>query len=505
MNKKLDVLFVHPNASGKVYQDLSKDFAAIEPPIWAALLANHTRSKGFDTRILDCEAERLSYSESVKTITNINARLVVIVVYGQQPSASTQNMEGVRSLLSLLKKEDTKDFKTLLVGLHPSALARQTLEIEDADFVCQGEGPHTITGLLRCSDMRNVDELKNVPGLWFWKNNKVAYTKPAPIISQDNLDKELPGMAWDLLPMKKYRTANWHAMSNNNDREPFASLYTSLGCPFKCSFCCINAPFGNNNLENWDHGRNKFRFWSPDFIIEEFDKIHKLGIRNVKIADEMFVLNKSHFLSLCNKIIERKYDFNIWAYARIDTVKEEYLDTLKKAGVNWLALGIESGNSAVRKDVVKGKFTELNIKDLVKKIQDAGINVIGNYIFGLPEDDNSSMRETLDLAKDLQCEFANFYCTMAYPGSKLYLDAIKNGWELPDSYIGYSQHAYEMKPLNTCKISAKDVVKFRDSAFHEYYEDPNYLDFVENKFGINTRNEIVKMTKHRLKRKILGD
>lgn len=93
--------------------------------------------------------------------------------------------------------------------------------------------------------------------------------------------------------------------------------------------------------------------------------------------------------------------------------------------MNWLALGIESGNTVVRKDVVKGKFTEVNIRDLVEKIQDHGINVIGNYIFGLPEDNIETMQDTLDMSLELNCEFANFYSAMAYPGSKLYLDALK--------------------------------------------------------------------------------
>tara|TARA_R110000824_G_scaffold351159_1_gene538143 strand:+ start:12 stop:896 length:885 start_codon:yes stop_codon:yes gene_type:complete len=294
-------------------------------------------------------------------------------------------------------------------------------------------------------------------------------------------------------------------MSNNNEAMPFASLYTSLGCPFRCSFCCINAPFGNNNVENSDYGRNKFRFWDPDYIINEFEAIHQMGIRNVKIADEMFVLKQDHFMKLCNKIIEREYDFNIWAYARVDTVKKSYLDTLKKAGVQWLALGIESGNGVVRKDVIKGRFTDVNIADLVKEIQDAGINVIGNYIFGLPEDNTDTMRETLELAKDLNCEFANFYCSMAYPGSKLYLDAIRDGMTLPETYTGYSQHSYDMRPLDTKHIDAAEVVRFRDAAFNEYYENPKYLDFIKQKFGEETHNRIVKMCQHKLKRKIIGD
>tara|TARA_R100000008_G_scaffold86793_1_gene81646 strand:+ start:12466 stop:13977 length:1512 start_codon:yes stop_codon:yes gene_type:complete len=501
--RKLDVLFVHPNASRRVYQDLSKDLSAIEPPIWAALLAKHVVSKGFAAGILDCEAEQMTAQVSARAINDIGAKLTVIVVYGQQPSASTQNMQGVNDILEVLK-EQWPENKVLLTGLYPSAVSRLTMQQEKADFVCQGEGPKTITGLLQISDLSDETQLKKVPGLWYRdSDSNICFTKPAPLIKQNEMQQELPGMAWDLLPMEKYRTSNWHAMSNNNDKTPFASLYTSLGCPFKCSFCCINAPFGNNNVENWDFGRNKFRYWDPDFIITEFDKIHEMGIRNIKIADEMFVMNKQHFLKLCNNIIDREHDFNIWAYARIDTVKEEYLDTLKKAGVNWLALGIESGNKVVRKDVVKGKFTEVNISDLVGKIKDAGINVIGNYIFGLPEDTVETMQETLDMAIDLNCEFANFYSTMAYPGSKLYLDAIKEGWELPDSYVGYSQHSYECKPLPTKHISAAEVLSFRDEAFDKYYQNEKYLSFIENKFNKETRQSIEDMATHTLNRQIL--
>jgi len=502
---KLDVLFVHPNASEKVYQDLSKNLSAIEPPIWAGLLANHLRSAGYyNTLILDCEAEGISSFESAMRINKLNPKLTVFVVYGQQPSASTQNMQGVHDCMEFLK-EINPSLKVLLTGLYPSATSRKTMQDEKADFVCQGEGPRTITALLQISDLEDSTQLRKVPGLWYRDEGKICFTRPAPLITQDQLQHELPGVAWDLLPMEKYRTSNWHAMSNDNDTAPFASLYTSLGCPFRCSFCCINAPFGNNNIENWDYGRNKFRFWDPDFMITEFDKIAEMGIRNVKIADEMFVLNKNHFMKLCDNIIDRDYDFNIWAYARIDTVKESYLETLKKAGVEWLALGIESGNKVVRKDVIKGKFTEVNIKDLVKQIQDAGINVIGNYIFGLPEDNLETMQETLDLAKDLNCEFANFYCSMAYPGSKLYLEALKENSILPDSYVGYSQHSYNMRPLDTKHISAAEVVKFRDAAFNNYHEDERYLNSIENKFGKETRNGIVKMCDHKLKRKILGD
>ena len=109
---KLDILFVHPNASGAIYQDLSKDHSAIEPPIWAAMLANHCRSRGFTVAILDCEADRLDYKSSVDLILDYKSRLVCFVVYGQQPSASTQNMQGAVETAELLK-ETNPNIKTL--------------------------------------------------------------------------------------------------------------------------------------------------------------------------------------------------------------------------------------------------------------------------------------------------------------------------------------------------------------------------------------------------------
>ncbi len=204
-------------------------------------------------------------------------------------------------------------------------------------------------------------------------------------------------------------------------------------------------------------------------------------------------------------IIERGYDFNIWCYSRIDTVKEKYLDILKKAGVNYLALGIESGNTTVRKDVTKGRFEDVDIRGIVKQIRDHDINVAANYIFGLPEDNHDSMQQTLDLALEMNTEMANFYSAMAYPGSPLYGQAIKEGWKLPDRYEGYSQHSYHTQPLPTKYLSAKEVLAFRDKAWMDYHTNPAFLDLIKNKFGQVSVDETLKSTKITLKRKLLEE
>jgi radical SAM superfamily enzyme YgiQ (UPF0313 family) len=313
----------------------------------------------------------------------------------------------------------------------------------------------------------------------------------APLIN--DLDKELPGSAWDLLPMEKYRAHNWQCFGDLKSRKPYASIYTTLGCPYKCSFCCINAPFGKNG----------YRMRSAQSVVDEIGLLHdKYGVRTFKFVDEMFVLNERHVTAICDLLIERGYDLNIWAYARVDTVKPPMLEKLRKAGIRWLALGIESGSKHVR-DGAKKSLKANDIVDIVRMIQQAGIAVLGNFIFGLPDDTVETMQETLELAKELNCEFANFYSAMAYPGSPLYTMAVEQGWDLPETWGGYSQHSFDCKPLATEKVSAAGVLGFRDKAFDSYFTNQRYLDMMTQKFGWDTRRHVEQMTRHKLPRKLL--
>ena len=505
MSKKLDILFVHPNASKKIYQGLSSEHSAIEPPIWAAMLANHVRSVGYSARILDAEAERLNYETAAKEIDYINPRIVCFVVYGQQPSAGTQNMTGATATADALKKLNG-DHRVLFVGPHVSALPIETLKTEPSiDMVCLNEGVFTISNLIR-SDLK-AENLRNINGLAFRDGDQIIRNDPERLVKRTELEHVLPGMAWDLLPdISKYRTAGWHSWSNNSDKSPFGALYTSLGCPYRCSFCMINIINRTDNSDNVSsQNSNVFRWWNPEFIIKEFDKMAELGIKNVKIADELFVLNPRHFMKICELLIERDYGFNIWAYSRIDTCKPEYLDTLKKAGVNWLGLGIENPDTVLRKEIHKDGFKEVRIYDIMNYMRNSGINIGANYIFGLPNDTQESMQNTLDFALSNLTEMTNMYCAMAYPGSPLYLQAQKNGTVLPSSYEGYSQHSYLTQNLPTDKLSAADILKFRDKAWMKYHTNPEYHKLLANKFGSRSVDNLKETTKITLKRKLLGD
>ena len=498
--KRLDIVLINPSSRAQVYQALGTELAAVENPVWAGLMATYCRTRGLSVEIIDAEAECLSASEVADRVAYLKPVLAAVVAYGHQPSASTQIMSAVGRACSAVKIA-APDQPVLLLGGHVAALPERTLREEEADFVAAGEGLHTLVGLVEALKAPAAD-LSIVPGLWFRDAGRLRRGPEAPLVAK--LDTEMPGVAWDLLPMSRYRAHNWHCLGGQA-RQPYAAIYTTLGCPYQCSFCCIQAPFKNGEvaLPGEKQPPNSYRFWSVDHVLAQIDTlVNEYGVRNIKIADEMFVLNRRHVVGICDGIIARGYDLNIWAYTRVDTIKDGMLDKLKTAGFNWLAVGIEAGADRVRTDVDKA-FSQEQVYDVVRAIQTAGISVIGNYIFGLPEDDHATMRSTLDLALDLKCEFANFYSAMAYPGSPLYALATKRGVPLPQRWSGYSQHSRDSLPLPTRYLPAREVLRFRDAAFTEYYTDAGYLEMVERRFGAESVADIQRMTAINLERDLL--
>ncbi len=499
MATELDLLLINPGSRSEIYQALGETLAAIEPPIWAGMMASYARTRGYSVAIIDAEAEGLSPAEVAERVASERPVLAAVVVYGHQPSASTQNMPAAGRICTAVKATQP-EIPLLLVGGHVAALPERTLREEEADFVCGGEGLHTISDLLEALKSGRPDELGKVRDLWYREGGAARHTAPAPLVK--DLDAAVPGVAWDLLPMATYRAHNWHCLGHLQ-RQPYAAIYTTLGCPYHCSFCCIQAPFkSGEQVLGLKQSVNSYRLWSPQSVIAQLDTlVNDYGVRNLKVADEMFVLNMRHVNAICDLIIERRYDLNIWAYARVDTMRGEgTIEKLKEAGVNWLAFGIESASARVRDDVQKG-FQQDDIFRTIERVQAGGINVIGNYIFGLPEDDLTTMQETLDMALQLRCEFANFYCTMAYPGSQLYDLAVQEGWQLPDTWSGYSQHSVDTLPIPTKHATAAEVLAFRDQAFQAYFSDPGYLAFVEGRFGRETADHLRAMAGHRLDRR----
>ena len=508
----IDVLFINPgNASGS-YQDLSKTFSAIETPTWALLLAESCRSISKTVSILDINAERLNLKEVLKRVNLINPRIICFVVYGQNVNAGTTSMSGAVLLSNYLKAHNIIQ-PIVYVGSHVQSLPVESLEKEKSiDIILTNEGVYALRNLLKKTNYKYKD-LKDIKGIGFRKNNKVILNPPEAIVPQEKMDIDLPGYAWDLLPYKNkpfdlYRSPMWHAEYDENKRTPYAAIQTSLGCRFGCDFCMINMINRSDNQSIGVASNYSFmRYWSPEFIIKEFDKLINYGVETIRIVDEMFLLNPKYYIPLCNllKVRNLKDNLRMWAYSRIDTIKRpNILETVRAAGIKWLCLGIESGKKEIRLEISKGKFEDVDVETIIDKVHAADIDVMANYIYGLPGDSKESIEETLELSKKLCTLGWNTYASMALPGSKLYQLALEKNYKLPDSYEGYAWLSYECQPLRNENMTAAEILKMRDDAFITYHTYEPFLQKIKNKFGQKALDNIKEMTKIELKRKILG-
>ena len=512
INQNIDCVFLIPSNSKKSYQKLSETYSAIEPPTWALLLAQSVRSVNFNVKIIDAGAENLTAKQIFERIKNISPKLICLVVYGQNVNAGTTNMSGATYIANYLK-ENKINSSISIIGSHAQALPTETLKKEKSiDFLFTNEGVYALRNILKLQEY-TPSNLKKIKGIAFRDGENILINLPEKIVLTERMDVDLPGYAWDLLPYKKtpldlYRAPMWHAEYDFDKRSPYASIQTSLGCVFKCNFCMINIVNRNNTDEiGVASDFSGMRFWSPEFVIKEFDKLISMGVRTIRIVDEMFLLNPKYYIPLCEKLAERNQDdsLRIWSYSRIDTIKRhEVLKLVRKAGIKWLALGIESGDKSIRLEVAKGKFEDVDVREVVKKVQAADINVMANYIYGLPGDTKDTIKKTLELSLKLCTEGWNTYAAMALPGSQLYKEAVKKGIKLPNTYEGYSFHSFETLPLPTETLSSAEILSLRDDAFNKYHTYKPFLKTIEKKFGKNAVDNIAQMTKVKLKRKILG-
>lgn len=504
----MDCLFVSPDSSLKAYQGLSKKYSAIEPPTWALLLAESCRKNGHTVGILDTCAENLTAIETCKKIKEIGPRIVVLVVYGQNPNAGTTSMIGASILIKEMR-ESQIDTHISIVGSHASAEPKEVLENENVDSVIIGEGVYALQNLCKANLSNDLKEVKGLA--WRSKKGELIMNEPERIVPQERMDEDLPGYAWDLLPYKErpldlYRSHVWHGNFNEDMRTPYAAIYTSLGCIYGCDFCMINIV----NRTNYDEGISAsdsriMRFWSPEWVIRELKKLNSLGVKTVRISDEMFLLNHKYYIPICEGIIRNKLDLHMWAYSRVDTVREKNLKLIKEAGINWLALGIEAGSQIVRRETSKGSFKDTNIRSIVEMIEMNEINVIANYIVGLPEDNHSTMIATMNLALELNTAMMNVYPCQALPGSELYKKENKTGNEYNKGYEEYAFLSYESNPLPTRSLTSCDILEFRDYFWDCYFKNPGYLKKVESLFGIKQRLNVEEMSKNKLKRKLIDE
>ncbi len=483
MNQKIILATV--NAKKDLYSVTADEFSAIAPNVQLGLLGAYIKSKNINVRIIDSEEERLSIDDLINLVKKEKPLLLGIVATGANPSSSTMVMAGIVDFFKKFNMTNSP-VKTFIWGPHPTVLPERSLKETQASFIVRGEGYETIVNLFYA--LHRGQEINQIKGLSYIENQngsiQYCHTPDAELIK--NLDS-LPMIDWQAMNPSKYRAHNWHCFGNLENRTPYAIIWTSFGCPFQCNYCCINNLFG----------RRIQRFRSIKNVIEEISLlVETYKVKNIKILDELFVVNPQRIEEFCDRLEEKRYSLNMWSYSRVDTISERLLKRLKTVGMNWISYGFETATPQMLDNIEKG--CKRDVDAVIKMTQEAGISICADVMFGLPDDTIQTMEQTYEFLVRHNFEWVNMYPMFAYPGTKLYAESSE-----PESWKTYALYGADCIPMGTKHLSPRAVLKFRDEAFSRYFGRPEYLAMIEKKFGVSTREHIQRMIAIPLRRKLL--
>jgi anaerobic magnesium-protoporphyrin IX monomethyl ester cyclase len=416
--------------------------------------------------IVDAIAERMSWQEFERILREKAPRY-----YITQCTAPTltNDMYGVMLAKSL-------GARTIAFGTHVTPMPVETMrDFPSLDFILRGEPELTFRELIDVLENRQTERpewvqtmieqadviwqqtplhesgtplqamnLSRIRGLVWRHEGKVDVNWDRPFIP--NLDA-LPLPLHHLLPLDKYRMPLM--------KGPFSFIVTSRGCPAGCKYCIKHVSY-----------QYTVRLHSPERIMKELWQLHDLGIHNIHMYADLFTVNREQVIGLCERIIEEKLPIRWTCNSRVDYVDEEMLQWMGRAGCWMISWGIESGNEQILKRAAKGADPK-KAKRALGWAKKAGIKNWGYFIIGLPGETVETIRETIDLAKQLPLDIALFHIAAPYPGTPFFFDVVENGWFRE----GTRWEEVDMDKgtvLQYENLSAEDLMYWQRRAFREW-------------------------------------
>jgi radical SAM superfamily enzyme YgiQ (UPF0313 family) len=417
-----------------------------QPPLGLAYIATTLEKTGNKVEIIDAAALKLNANETVKMVIDNGFEFVGITV--MTPTLSSA-MEVARKI-----KEKNKSIFVFMGGAHVTALPEKTLEVfPELDAIVIGEGEITTPVLIE--KIKNKEELKDVLGIAYREDGKIIVNPPRPIVK--NLD-ELPLPAYHLLPINKYRPYPPHGK-----KLPYMAIMTSRGCPFRCTFC--SKPV---------HGK-LYRAKSPKAIIEEIKYIkEKFKIKEILFYDDSFTLDKQRIIELCDKMIKNKINIPWSCETRVNLVDKDLLSKMKDAGCYIISYGVESGNQEIL-NRIKKDITLEQVRNAFKLTREAGISIVSYFMLGCPGDTERTMKQTIEFAKELDANFAQFSICTPFPGTEI-ADLIDKKDEIDWNKLTYVSNRSESIPVVLSKnLNEKQLRKYYNDAYKEFYLRSSFI------------------------------
>ncbi len=359
------------------------------------------------------------------------------------------------NILSVLKtarrvKEFSPEIPVILGGPHASIFPGQTVAYKNIDYAVRGEGEHIFEELLNA--IKSGGDLRKIKGIAFKTEKGPVITPPAsPILDGDSL----PFPDRSLVSYKKH----FNILS---DRYPSTTICSGRGCSHGCSFCYHS--FGK-----------RVRLRSPANIVEEFEYVDNMGIKDLFFVDDSFGINRKRVIEL-SELLKARSNKITWAVRiRVDSVDSDLLEKMYSAGCRRLHFGVESGDQETLNALNKG-ITVKRIRSAIKMSQDSGMRVMANFMIGAPGETLENAKKSIDFALDSDVDFAIFNVVMPYPKTDFYAQGMTEGL-FNDFWVDFAK-----KPARDFNIrywdeiiNEKELNLLLKSAHSRFYLRPNYI------------------------------
>ncbi|MDP2727413.1 MAG: radical SAM protein, partial [Dehalococcoidia bacterium] len=363
------------------------------PPLGLAYVAARVEAAGHQVCIEDFNlAPHRSHEEQLERIAESRPDLVGITCMSHVYHGARLLAQGIKSRLGCA---------VVVGGPHPSIFKETLLEEQSIDFVVYGEGEETLLELSKCLEGGRTPE--DVAGLC-WRREGEAVRNP-PRVALKELDA-LPFPARHLLRLQDYPL-------RAPDGTPMATLITSRGCPYDCSFC-FKGLFGRT-----------YRQRSVANVIHEIAELTRAyQIRNFYFVDDLFTLNQEWLHDFSQAIVGADLNIRWKCLARVDRVNPHILQQMWQAGCREVHYGIESGNDTILRSITKNVSLS-QVREAVSWTRQAGMLVKGYFMLGLPGDTEETILSTVDFASSLELDEAMFSLTTPFPGTRLWQDLVR--------------------------------------------------------------------------------
>ncbi len=409
-------------------------------------LAAVARDKGYEVSIMEPEVYGMSDGDIISYLKEKRPDLVGI-------SCATSNFNGAVKIARLIK-EYLGTF-VILGGVHASSLPEQILKKHDCfDVLVIGEGELTFLDICKHLERGNRN-FADIPGITYRDNGQVVLTQPRPFI--EDVDS-LPFPARDLVDLDKYRP------QVHLDRgKKSATMITSRGCPFRCTFCASFKTLGS-----------RFRAHSAEYVVREIEHLVKrYKIEQINFTDDTFTTDKTRTARICNLILDKKIDIDWYCFARVDTVDYELLKLMKKAGCFSLLFGIESADETILKNIKK-KITLTQAREIFKACRALKFKTLASFIFGNPGETPETIEKSIRFALEINPTIASFNKLVPFPGTEVYETYYKRyfddntDWSV---FVGKSATTISF----TEALTSRDIARYTVEAYRRFYCRPSQI------------------------------